>query len=916
MFRGDDQSASLKVFREQISLLYGALPGSLPVIMISAAVVSYVLWGSIDSELIVSWLILVSLVTLLRLWVKRAYDRVPDDSKDLVVWGNRFLVGTLLSGITWGIAGYVLFPTESVVGQAFLAFILGGMSAGAVTTLSPLFPVAASFLIPALLPVIWRFFSVNHEISLPMGGMLLLFLFMMLVVARRNAQATAESLTLRFLAIDQGARIRESDEEKNLLLESVAEGVFGVDLDGITTFVNPAASRMLGYPPSALVGQPIHELIHHSHADGSEYPADYCPMNCAIRKGKVYHVDDEVLWREDGTCFHVDYYVTPVFKQGEMIGAVVTFRDITDRRETEQVLESERRLFITGPTVVFTWEAEPNWPVSYVSPNFEKQFGYRWEELIHGRIRYLDLIHPEDREYFLDSLKDRIREHADHIEMEYRLRNAEGEYRWVYVVTTMEYRERGKVSRYHGHVIDITERKQAEAKVEYQAYYDPLTSLFNRRLLLNRLQKDLARSQRHGHYGALLFIDLDRFKTINDSLGHAVGDGLLQEVAQRLLNNLRDEDTAARLGGDEFVVLLSEVSNDEESTAIHAQQVAEKMRRALAEPYQIQGNRLHLSASIGIALFPDEGHTAEDLLKHADIAMYRAKDQGRNDIRFFLPSMQQAAYDRLVIEKDLRQAVERGEFVLQCQPQFGRNGELLGGEALIRWQHPDKGLISPVKFIPVSEETGMILQIGDWVLREACSQVKAWVAEGVFRSGQHLSVNVSAYQFRQRDFVQRVKDIFSDSGVDPSFLVFELTEGVVLADVEDTIRKMEALRELGVEIAMDDFGTGYSSLSYLKQLPLNTLKIDRSFVMDIDSDPNDAAIVQTIISMARHMGLDVIAEGVETEQHRIFLQASGCYIYQGFLFSRPEPMEDFRRRLYRAAGIDESVDSPLKLVKK
>jgi diguanylate cyclase (GGDEF)-like protein/PAS domain S-box-containing protein len=441
---------------------------------------------------------------------------------------------------------------------------------------------------------------------------------------------------------------------------------------------------------------------------------------------------------------------------------------------------------------------------------------------------------------------------------------------------------------------DITERKQAEARIEYLAYYDALTELPNRRLLINRLEQNLSRARRYGHYGAMLFLDLDRFKNINDSLGHPIGDDLLKQVAERLATDMRSEDTISRLGGDEFVLLLSDLGTDSGTAAVAAQHKAESIKERLTEPYIIRDNILHITPSIGVAMFPsvDGGYeTGSDILRYADTAMYRAKDDGRDTIRFFLPSMQAAADYRLVLEKELRHAIERNELSLYFQPQVDYDGNILGAEALIRWTHPTKGFISPGTFIPIAEASGLILSIGEWVLRTACQHLKQWNDQGLGLT--HLAINVSPRQFRQSEFVGQVQSILDETGVDPTMLCFELTEGLVIDNIIDTIEKMQGLKKLGLQLSIDDFGTGYSSLTYLKKMPLDILKIDQSFVRDIETDANDAAIVATIIAMAEHLYLKVIAEGVETRPELDFLKQNGCNMFQGYLFSRPIPGHQF-----------------------
>jgi len=441
---------------------------------------------------------------------------------------------------------------------------------------------------------------------------------------------------------------------------------------------------------------------------------------------------------------------------------------------------------------------------------------------------------------------------------------------------------------------DVTDRKQAEAKIQHLAYFDALTELPNRRLLLDRLEQNISRARRYGHYGTMLFLDLDRFKNINDSLGHPVGDSLLKEVAKRMVHDLRAEDTVSRLGGDEFVMLLSDLGKDSTNAAAIAQQKAESIKVRLAEKYEIDGHDLHITPSIGVAMFPscdDQNESGNDILRYADTAMYRAKDDGRDTIRFFLPSMQAAADERLSIEKELRHALERGELTLYFQPQVNSKGQILGAETLARWIHPEKGFISPATFIPIAEATGLILPIGEWVLRSACEYMKAWSDKGLFIN--HLAVNVSPRQFRQPNFIGQVQTILEQTGADPTMLGLELTEGMVIDNIVDTIQKMEGLKKLGIELSIDDFGTGYSSLAYLQKMPLDILKIDQSFVRDIETDSNDAAIVDTIISMANHLNLKVIAEGVETRVELDFLEGKGCPLYQGYLFSKPVPNDQF-----------------------
>ncbi|HEY4317453.1 MAG TPA: EAL domain-containing protein [Herbaspirillum sp.] len=439
---------------------------------------------------------------------------------------------------------------------------------------------------------------------------------------------------------------------------------------------------------------------------------------------------------------------------------------------------------------------------------------------------------------------------------------------------------------------NISHRKIAERKIHYLAYYDSVTGLPNRLFLHDRLAAALERASRTGHPGALLLIDLDNFKTINDTLGHDKGDMLLQEVASRLQANARRVDMVARLGGDEFVMMLEDLAEEEQTAGSQVHTVGEKVLNALSQPFELGNTLHHTSASIGITLFHDNQDQANELLKRADMAMYQAKAAGRNTMRFFSPAMQAAVSRRALLETDLREGLGRNEFVLHYQPQVDSEGRITGAEALVRWQHPQHGLVSPAEFIPLAEDSGLIFPLGLWVLNTACRQLALW-ANDPRSDALALSVNVSARQFQHPHFVDILLEVLEQTGANPYRLKLELTESLFVTDMEIAAAKMSTLKARGVEFSLDDFGTGYSSLSYLKRLPLKQLKIDQSFVRDILTDSNDAAIAIMIVALARSLGLEVIAEGVESVEQRQFLFDHGCPLYQGYLFSPPVPISRF-----------------------
>lgn len=448
-----------------------------------------------------------------------------------------------------------------------------------------------------------------------------------------------------------------------------------------------------------------------------------------------------------------------------------------------------------------------------------------------------------------------------------------------------------------GIVEDFTEKHLSKQQIRYHATYDILTGLPNRRLIRSRLRVELSRSNRHGQYGALLFIDLDNFKTVNDSLGHSAGDELLKQVAKRISESTRKEDSVARMGGDEFTIILTELGKTSKAAVDKAGKAAEKLCSLISKPCRIENQELHITLSVGISLFPKPEAGVDDILKQADTAMYKAKEAGRNEVRFFLPSMQAAADKRLQLSTEIRTALANDEFVIFYQPQVDKSGLILGAEALIRWDHPTRGIVSPADFLTIAEETGIMIDLGKWVMRSVCQQIQQWSQNDLLKKDQVISLNVSPKEFTAPDFIQLIVGLLKETGASPIHVGIELTEGSLISTGEDIIRKIMTLREMDIKFSVDDFGTGYSSLSYLKKLPLTTLKIDRSFVNDIKDANHDIVLVDTIIMMAHSLGLEVIAEGVETILELEYLENRGCVAYQGYYFSKPVSVEYFTKML-------------------
>lgn len=464
----------------------------------------------------------------------------------------------------------------------------------------------------------------------------------------------------------------------------------------------------------------------------------------------------------------------------------------------------------------------------------------------------------------------------------------------VRATATAVHDQTGVLSHYVGHVQDMSTVQQAQARIEFQAYYDALTNLPNRWLLSERLNQDVSRSHHHGSHGAVLFIGLDHFKRINEALGHRVGDELLKSVARRLIDNIRSQDLAARFGGDEFVVMLTGLNEDSALAEEEVRQYADKLQQVLGKPHSLAGNHLHITTSLGIAVYPKDAADAATILTQADTALYQAKEGGRNAQAFYRPCMQDSVRTRLDMEIALRRALDENEFHLVYQPQVDHEGHTVGVEALLRWLRPGYGRVAPSDFIPVAEDSSLILPIGDWVLKTACETLARWQRMFPGKSLPPLSINVSPRQFFQADFVKCVTTSLEAHGLTGNHLELELTEGLLLDDIEGTRTKMRELAKRGIRIALDDFGTGYSSLRYLQQLPITTLKIDRSFVHGLKSNDGNAAIIRTIISMAEHLQLDVVAEGVETTYEAQLLNTLGCRVHQGYLYGAPLDEKEFR----------------------
>ena len=684
------------------------------------------------------------------------------------------------------------------------------------------------------------------------------------------------------------AELTESEQAFRHLFENMNDSTLLIK-DGRFVDCNAATLSLLGYRSKAeFLNRTPADISPARQPDGRPSAEKAAEMIAAALQAG-YHRFEWLHLRADGAHVPVEVSLTPITLHGEVILHTL-WRDIGERQVADQQLRLLASVFEHSGEAILITDRDNR--ILEINRTFSRLTGYSADEVRGRNPRILSSGRTLPEEY--RAMWQAIDEHA-YWQGEVWDKRKDGSCfpKWL-TISAIRGNE-GGVDYYIGSFIDISEQKAAEERINHLAHHDPLTGLPNRYKLHGRLIQAIAGARRDGSRLALLFLDMDRFKNINDTLGHHIGDGLLREVAGRLAASVRESDVMARLGGDEFVALLTDV----ETPAVG--RVADKILKALARPYRVEGHELHSAVSIGIALFPEDGDNVEVLMRNADTAMYHAKAAGRNNVKFFTASMNEAARARHEMEGALHLAIERQEFLLYYQPQVDRERKVIGAESLLRWLHPQRGLVLPGEFIALAEETGLILPIGQWVLEAACRQLEVWSHDAATHDLQ-LAVNVSARQFRQPDFVEQVRGALERSGADPTRLKLELTESLVLDNVGDTIGKMRTIKQFGVGFSLDDFGTGYSSLAYLTRLPLDQLKIDRSFVFNLPDNKNDSIIVQTVITMGRSLGLSVIAEGVEDEAQRAFLESRSCHAYQGFLFSRPLPVGEFEQFLLQRPG--------------
>ena len=685
------------------------------------------------------------------------------------------------------------------------------------------------------------------------------------------------------------------------LLTTITDNLVGMlyrcRVDAIWTmeYVSEGCHKLTGYRPAELV---FNTRVSYDQITLPEDRADVGrAIHAALESNTSFEVEYRIRRADGRACWVLERGVGIRSKDGRLAWIEGYIQDISERMAANEMLrEAVRRyssIFEHATEGIF--QTTPDGRYLNANPALARIYGHVSADALIDHLQDISrqlYVQPERRTAFVRLMQ----EHGVVRNFESEVYRVDGSVIWISENARAVRNVDGSVQFFEGTVIDITERRQHEAELEYQANHDSLTGLPNRSLLRDRIEQAIAKAQRDAMRVAVVFVDLDHFKLINDSLGHHIGDRLLLEVADRLMACVRSHDTVARQGGDEFVLVLTEQHDADETLAI-----VKRLLEVISQPWVNDGQEYGLGCSIGISCYPQDGDDPDALLRCADIAMYKAKTSGRSTYHVYTPELNQAVSERLELENSLRHALERDEFRVYYQPRVDvASGRIIGAEALIRWDCPGKGLIPPDRFISIAEETGLIIPIGQWILQEACRQNRAWQRAGL--PSISVSVNLSPIQFRHAGLVQSVADALQQAELDPAWLELELTESFVMHDAERINVAMQALKALGVDIAVDDFGTGYSSLSYLKRFPVDRLKVDKSFVRDIDNDPDDAAIVRAIITLGHALGLKVVAEGVETHAHLAFLQQHGCDELQGYYFSRPVPAAEMEALLRGTAA--------------
>ncbi len=857
-------------------------------------IIIFLLFDKVSLNILVSGFILHTVILSWRTYILSQYNKnihTVTDISNIRHWLRLFKTGAFMSGAAWGIT--LFFLSELPATHHFFIFaVIVGLAAAGIVTLGVIFSIYAAYMLPILGGnLIWMLLQdgLLYSVAALSTGILIFYYFLS---ARRFSQNFKQAFIEKETTKEYVTELNILKERMELALLGNNDGLWDWNILDNSLYFSPRWKEMLGYSENELSNE-FSTWEDRVHPDSLEAIMSEVQKNVDGETDyyeSVYplkHKDGHWLWVLDrGKAIYDD--------NGKAVRMIGTHTDITDDREMQ--LQYARQAQIIKQIHESVISTDLKGIITSWNTGSELLLEYKSDEMIGEHIAGIYL--EQDYQTFKKGIDTLMQDEKYHAEV--RLVKKSTEVIFADLSLSLLKDEKNKPIGMIGYFQDITERKKAEQKLleqknilAYQAHHDALTALPNRVLFNDRLEQSIEKAKRNKTSLALLFIDLDRFKQINDSLGHEIGDSVLKMVTQRLKDTIRKEDTLARLGGDEFTLIMEELAIAQDASLL-----AQKILDTLAQPVHISGRMLYVSSSIGISLHPQDAMTAHNLLKYADTAMYRAKDEGRNNYQFYSSEMTELAFERVAMEVSLREALKNEEFVVHYQPQFDASSQtIIGVEALVRWQHPSMGLVSPAKFIPLAEETGLIVKIDQLVMKAAIDQVNSWYKQGL--APGVLALNLAVKQLERDDFLQTLKDNMELSGFKPEWLELEVTEGQVMQKPEEAIVRLRQINELGIEIAIDDFGTGYSSLSYLKRLPIKKLKIDQSFVKDLPDDDDDVAIVKAIIALAKSLNLDLLGEGVETAAQKDFLLNNGCKNIQGYYYARPMPADEMRLYLQK-----------------
>jgi diguanylate cyclase (GGDEF)-like protein/PAS domain S-box-containing protein len=918
-----------RVHLDQIRMVYSNTPLALFTSLLNSFILVYLLWPQFDRVTLIAWLLMICLITVPRFYFSIRFKQIDPEENSVERWANRALAGALLAGLGWGAASYFLFASESLPHQVFLAFVIAGTAAGAVTTLSAQRSAIIGFILLATLPLSYRFFLADHDFNLAMSMMTILFAMLTIVIAFQFHHNLTEMLIERHRRI----KTQQRERSRTQVLEMLSNG------DSLNEILETIIKEVESENPEMLCAILLVDLDEYKkslvcgamsslpgtldlYENGMEIGDSEACSGAAAYTGKRIIVED--MLTHPNWCRFRDTVVKsglrscwsePVFSSGgRLLGTFSVYHRIPhvpnnqefhvveeaikliaisiEQNRSTEALRLAASIYENTSEAMMITDEENN--ILAINPAFTEVTKYEAEEVI-GKDPGMLASETHDEAFFKELWGTLNTTGEWRGEIWNRRKNGDEFVEWLTINTI--YDANGKVHRRVSLFSDITERKKADAMIWRQANYDTLTQLPNRRLFQDRLEQGIKVASREKVKLALLFIDLDRFKEVNDTLGHHMGDQLLVEASQRISSCIRETDTVARLGGDEFTVILNELHD-----LSHIGVVSHKIIESVAKPFKLQGKHLFISASVGVTVYPEDAVSAEELLKNADQAMFAAKQNGRNRVNYFTKSMQDSAQHRMRLICDIHQALKKDQFSVYYQPIVSlASGRIQKAEALLRWKHPERGFISPAEFIPVAEDTGAIHEIGNIVFMEAAQQVKVWRAN--YDPEFQISINKSPVQFLAEGVVKDDWLVYlTRNNISPRGIVIEITEGVLLQAASNIDEKLCQLREAEIEVAIDDFGTGYSSLAYLKRFDIDYLKLDKSFVSNLETDADDLALSEAIIMMAHKLGIRVVAEGVEAQAQREILEKISCDYAQGYLYARPIQADEFEALLQKESA--------------